>query len=117
MPQYLVAIQHSVTFDPSQESPGTIRSVDKLNEEMEAAGVRLFAGGLESPRKAKSFRKQADGITTLTDGPFLEAKEYVGGFWILNCADINEAVVWGEKAAAACGTPVEIRAFLEMPAD
>ncbi len=117
MPQYLVAIQHPLTFEPSQESPETIHAIDKLNEDMEVAGVRLFAGGLESPRKAKSFRKQPDGNTTRTDGPFLEAKEYVGGFWILNCTGMDEAVAWAGKAAAACGTPVEVRAFLEMPTD
>jgi hypothetical protein len=117
MPQYLVAIQHPVTFHPSQEGPETMRDIHALNEEMDAAGVRFFAGGLESPRHAKSLRKQADGSSTLTDGPFLEAKEYVGGFWILNCADMDEAVAWGTKASAACRTPVEVRAFLEMPSE
>jgi hypothetical protein len=115
MPQYLVAIQHPDTFDPSQENPETVRDIDVLNEEMEAAGVRFFAGGLESPRHAKSLRKAPDGNTTLTDGPFLEAKEYVGGFWILNCANMDEAVAWGKKASVACRTPVEVRAFHEMP--
>jgi hypothetical protein len=117
MPQYLVAIQHPDTFDPSQESPETIRDIDVLNEEMETAGVRFFAGGLESPSHAKSLRKEPNGNTAVTDGPFLEAKEYVGGFWILNCANMDEAVAWGRKAGVACRTPVEIRAFLEMPSE
>jgi hypothetical protein len=117
MPQFLVAVQHPDTFDSSQESPETIRDIHALNEEMAAAGVRFFAGGLESPRHAKSLRKEPNGNTAVTDGPFLEAKEYVGGFWILNCANMDDAVKWGKKACAACRTPVEVRAFLEMPSE
>jgi len=117
MPQYLVAIQHPDTFDPSHESPETIRDIDVLNAEMGVAGVRLFAGGLESPSHAKSLRKEPNGNTAVTDCPFLEAKEYVGGFWILNCANMDEAVAWGKKAGVACRTPVEVRAFLAMPSE
>ena len=117
MPQYLVAIHHPDTFDPSQESPDTIRDIDVLNEEMKAAGVRFFAGGLESSSHAKSLRKALNDNTVVTDGPFLEAKEYVGGFWILNCANMDEALAWGKKAVTACRTPVEVRAFLEMPSE
>ena len=84
---------------------------------MEAAGVRRFAGGLEPARKAKSLRKQAAGAVTITDGPYLEAKEHVGGFWILEAADIDEALAWGSKAVAACRVSVEVRAFLEFPAE
>ena len=117
MPQYLVAIQHPKTFDPSQEGPETIRDIDALNIEMEEAGVRFYAGGLESPSHAKSLRKDPNNNTVVTDGPFLEAKEYVGGFWILNCPNMDEAVAWGKKAVIACRTPVEVRAFLEMPSE
>jgi hypothetical protein len=52
----------------------------------------------------------------VTDGPYLEAKEHVGGFWILKAADLDEALAWGRKAAVACRAPVEVRAFLAMPA-
>jgi hypothetical protein len=51
----------------------------------------------------------------ITDGPYLEAKEHVGGFWILEVVDLDEALAWGRKAAVACRTPVEVRAFFEMP--
>jgi len=111
MPQYLVAIQHPKNYDPSVEGEEMIRDIGALNEEMEAAGARFFAGGLESASHAKSLRKQADGNVSVTDGPYAEAKEYVGGFWILECADMEEAVEWGQKAVAACRTPVEVRAF------
>jgi hypothetical protein len=115
MPQYLVAIQHPDNYDPSLEGEEMIRDIDVLNEEMEAAGVRKFAGGLEAAAKAKSLRKQTGGAVTLTDGPYLEAKEHVGGFWILEAADMDEALAWGRKAVAACRANVEVRAFLEYP--
>jgi hypothetical protein len=114
MPQYLVAVQHPENYDPSQEGEAMIRDIGALNEEMDAAGARFFAGGLESVSHAKSLRKQADGKVTITDGPYLEAKEYVGGFWILECADMDEALEWGRKAVVACRVPVEVRAFMRM---
>ena len=114
MPQYLVAIQHPENYDPSQEGEQMIRDISALNQEMDGAGARLFAGGLESASRAKSLRKQADGKVSITDGPYIEAKEYIGGFWILECADLEEALAWGRKAVAACRVPVEVRAFLRM---
>ncbi|MGA2730710.1 MAG: YciI family protein [Terracidiphilus sp.] len=86
-------------------------------EEMETAAGGIFAGSLESPSHAKSLRKEPNSDTAVTDGPFLEAKEYVGGVWILNCANMDEAVVWSRKAGAACRVSVEIRVFLEMPSE
>ena len=83
MPQYLVAIQHPENYDPSLEGEAMIRDIGALNEEMDAAGARFFAGGLESASHAKSLRKQPDGNVSITDGPYLEAKEHIGGFWIL----------------------------------
>ena len=88
-----------------------IRDIGALNEEMDAAGARFFAGGLESASHAKSLRKQLDGKVSITDGPYLEAKEHIGGFWILECADMDEALAWGRKAVVACRVPVEVRAF------
>lgn len=111
MPQYLVAIQHPENYDPSLEGEAMIRDINALNEEMEAAGARFFAGGLESANHAKSLRKQPDGKVSITDGPYTEAKEYIGGFWILECADMDEALAWARKAVVACRVPVEVRAF------
>jgi hypothetical protein len=116
MPQYLVAIQHPENYDPSVEGEAMMRDIRALNEEMNAAGARFFAGGLESPAHAKSLRKLSDGQISITDGPYAEAKEYIGGFWILECADMDEALAWGRKAVAACRVPVEVRAFLNMRA-
>lgn len=114
MPQFLVAVQHPKDYDPSREGDEMTRDIDALNEEMDAAGVRLFAGGLEAPSLARSLRREPDGEVSVTDGPFLEAKEYVGGFWILECADTDEALAWGRKAVVACRTSVEVRAFLAV---
>jgi hypothetical protein len=114
MPQYLVAVQHPENYDASLEGEAMIRDISALNEEMDAAGARLFAGGLESAGHAKSLRKQTGGNVSITDGPYLEAKEHIGGFWILECADMNEALAWARKAVVACRVPVEVRAFLRM---
>ena len=116
MPQYLVAVQHPENYDPSLEGEAMIRDIIALNKEMIAAGVRDFAGGLQPAAKAKSLRKQADGEVMVTDGPYLEAKEYAGGVWLLKCADMEEAVEWARKAVVACRVPVEVREFLEIPA-
>jgi len=110
--QYLVAIHHPDNYDPSVEDEAMSRDIDALNEEMEAAGVRIFAGGLSSASSAKSLRAQPNGEVLTTDGPYLEAKEHVGGFWMLKAADLDEALAWGRKAAVACRAPVEVRAFL-----
>ena len=115
MPQYLVAIHHPDNYDPSAEDEAMGRDIDVLNQEMEAAGARVFAGGLQSASQAKSLRKQPGGKVVITDGPYLEAKEHIGGFWILDAANMDEAVAWGRKAVVACRAPVEVREFLEMP--
>lgn len=115
MPQYLVAIHHPDGYDGSQEGEEMVRDIDVLNEEMEAAGARFFAGGLQSAPHAKSLRKQPDREVFITDGPYLETKEHIGGFWILNAASMDEAVAWGRKAVVACRASVEVREFLAMP--
>jgi len=115
MPQYLVAIHHPDNYDSSTEGEAMMRDIDVLNEEMAAVGARFFAGGLESATKAKSLRKQPNGAMLVTDGPYLEAKEHIGGFWILDAPDMDKALEWGRKAVVACRAPVEVRAFLAMP--
>jgi hypothetical protein len=78
---------------------------------MVAAGVRIFVGGLHPASRAKSLRAQPNGKVLVTDGPYLETKEHVGGFWVLEAADLDEALEWGRKAAVACRAPVEVRPF------
>jgi hypothetical protein len=111
MAKYLVAIHHPDDYDPSVEDEAMHRDIDVLNDEMEAAGVRIFVGGLHRARSAKSLRVQRDGQVLVTDGPYAETKEHVGGFWVLEAADLDEALAWGRKAAVACRAPVEVRQF------
>src|SRR5579863_10220872 len=117
MPQYLVAIHHPDNYDPSTEDEAMVRDIDVLNEEMAAAGARFFAGGLQAATRAKSLRKQPGGKVLVTDGPYLETKEHIGGFWILDAANMDEAVAWGRKAVVACRASVEVREFLTMPTE
>ena len=109
--QYLVAIHHPDDYDPSVEDEAMHRDIDDLNDEMVAAGVRVFVGGLRPIGDAKSLRAGPNGETLVTEGPYLETREHVGGFWVLNAADIDEALDWGRKAAVACRAPVEVRPF------
>ena len=110
MMRYLVAIHHPDNYDPSCEDEAMERDIDVLNEEMEAAGVRVFVGGLRSASSAKSLRAQPDEVL-INDGPYLETKEHLGGFWVLEAANVDEALAWGRKAAIACRAPVEVRQF------
>ena len=113
MPQYLVAGYLPDDFDPSQMDEAVGREIHALNKEMMAAGVRKFACGLGS---AKSLRPQPDGGILVTDGPYLETKELVGGFSILEKPDLDEALAWARKGAEACGTPIEVREIFFVPA-
>ena len=96
MPQYLVSGYLPDNFDPATQDEATIEAIHALNREMIAAGVRKFAGGLG---KARTLRAQPNGELLLTDGPYLETKEHVGGLWILECADMDEALAWARKAS------------------
>ena len=111
MPQYLVAIHHPDDYDPSVEDEAMGRDIDVLNEEMVSAGVRVFVGGLHPVKSAKSLRAQPGGKVLITDGPYAETKEHIGGFWVLEATDMNEALEWGRKAVVACRAPVEVRQF------
>ena len=118
MPQYLVAIHHPDDYKPSLEDEAMVGDIHALNREMIAAGVRNFAGGLGPASTAKSLRAKPDGGVLITDGPYLETKEHVGGFWILECADMDQALAWARKAVVACRTPVEVREiFFKPPTD
>jgi hypothetical protein len=112
MPQYLVASYLPDDFDPSTVDEAMVRAIDVLNEELIAAGARLMACGLGTPSQAKSLRAQPNGEVLITDGPYVEAKEHIGGFWILEAADMDEALAWARKGAIACRAAGEVR---ELP--
>ena len=114
--QYLVCIHHPDDYNPTlTEDNSMIGDIIALNKEMVAAGVRVFVGGLQSAPNAKSLRAQPDGDVLITDGPYLETKEHIGGFWVLEANDMGEALEWGRKAVIACRAPVEVRQFIVVP--
>jgi hypothetical protein len=87
------------------------RDIDALNDEMVAAGVRIFVGGLLPASSARSLRAQPNGKVLITDGPYLETNEHIGGFWVLEAAHLDDALAWGRKACrrlsgAGRGAPV-----------
>jgi len=116
MPQYLVAVYHPDDYVPSGETEAMMKEIHALNREMIAAGARKLACGLSPVSNARVLRKQPDGKVLLTDGPYTETKEHIGGFWVLEAADLDEALKWGRKAVVACRASVEVREMLFRPA-
>jgi hypothetical protein len=116
MPQYLIANYLPDNFDPSTVTEAMMEEIHALNREMIAAGIRKFACGISPVAKAKTVRKQADGSVLVTDGPFTETKEHMGGFWILEAANMDEALTWARKGAIMCDAPGEVRELLFFPA-
>ncbi len=99
MPQYLVANYLPDDFDPSTVTEAMIEEIHAVNRELIAAGVRKFACGISPAANAKTVRKQSDGKVLVTDGPYTETKEHMGGFWILECSDLEEALAWARSAS------------------
>ena len=86
-----------------------MRDVDAVNREMDEAGVTVLRAGLSPARDAKVVRAQ-DGRMLVTDGPFAETKEHIGGFALIDVADRDAALAWAHKIAAATTLPIEVRA-------
>jgi hypothetical protein len=116
MPQFLIANYLPDDFDPSSVTEAMIEEIHALNRELIASGARKFACGISPVSNAKTVRRQPDGTVLVTDGPFTETKEHMGGFWILEAADMDEALAWARKAAIACDVPGEVRELLFFPA-
>ena len=115
MPQYLMCVWFDDEYDSELDrtSPDVMRTdhqIDVLNEEMAERGIWVFAGGLEPVNSATVVRANA-GETSMTDGPYAESKEQMGGFWVIEAADLDAALEWARKAAIACDGPVELRPF------
>ncbi len=115
MPQYMIAGYQPDDFDPSTVTAEMMEEIHALNREMIAAGARKFACGITSPNSAKTFRVESNGNVLITDGPFTETKEHMGGFWILEAANMDEALGWARKGAVACRFAGEVRELLFMP--
>ena len=115
MPHYLVANYLPDNFDPSTVTQAMIEEIHALNREMIAAGVRKFACGISPATNAKTVRKQRDGKVLVTDGPYIETKEHMGGFWILEAADMDEALGWARRGSISCDAVGEVRELLFFP--
>ena len=116
MPQYLVCNYMPDDFDPSTVTQAMIDEIHALNRELDAAGVTKFACGISPAAHAKTVRKQSDGKVLVTDGPYTETKEHMGGFWILEAADMDEALAWARKGAISPDAVGEVRELLFFPA-
>jgi hypothetical protein len=113
MPQYLISVWHDDEYDLDFTTPEAQRigpKVGAVNEEMTATGTWVFGGGLVPASSATVLRADG-GDVSMTDGPYAETKEQMGGFWVIEAADLDEALAWGRKCATACEGPVEVRPF------
>jgi len=118
MPQYLLTVvEPTGEGQPEPEALARIiEDVTVVDQEMRAAGVWVFAGGLYPPDRATVLRPKGDEVL-LTDGPFAEGKEHVGGFSIIEAPDLDAALEWGRKLARATTLPIEVRPFRDGPED
>jgi hypothetical protein len=113
MAQYLMSVWHDDDYDldfSSEEAQRMFAQVGAYNEELTAAGAWVFGGGLESASSATVLRASDTGVS-MTDGPYAETKEQMGGFWVIEAPDFDAALDWARKAAVACEGPVELRPF------
>jgi hypothetical protein len=116
MTQYLLAV-HSVDGGepPSEEAiQKSYADVNVFNAKLQEHGVWVFAGGLH-PASVATVVDGRHGDVLVTDGPFAEAKEQLGGFWIISVPDLDAALKWAAEGSAACGNPVEVRPFQDEP--
>ena len=117
MRQYLVSVYHP---EDQEIAPADIDAigadVNALNDEIRNAGAWVFAGGLLPSGTATTLQVKHGEVVT-TDGPFAEAKERIGGFWVIKVANLDQALAWGAKATRACRVPIEVRPFQDEADD
>jgi hypothetical protein len=116
MPQYLLSVHGSeaTNYPNVQEMERAYRDVEALNDDLREQGAWVFAGGLHPASAAKVVRSR-DGELLHTDGPYLESREHIGGFWIIDVPDEDAAMGWADKATIACQVAVEVRPFQAEP--
>lgn len=111
MKQYLLSIYQPDGGPPPPEVlEPVMQKLDLLNQEIRAAGGWVFTGGLH-PASTATVVRVRDGDVLMTDGPFTEGKEHVGGFWIVKAPDLDQALDWAQEAARATALPIEVRPF------
>ena len=109
MAQYLLAVRYGDQKPSAEEFQQLCVDVPALDAEMEDADVFVFHGGLRSPETTATVVRQSGGDFLITDGPYTETKEHLGGFWIIDVADLDAALEWAKLAAAAEQRPIEVR--------
>ena len=118
MPQYLLSVCHDEPYDDldlsTPENQRQMARTAELTAEMERAGAWVFVAGLRPPSSATVVRATG-GEVSMTDGPYAETKEQMAGFWVIEAADLDAALVWAAKGAEACMAPVEVRPFQDEP--
>lgn len=112
MPEYMLSVHHTAdeAVPSEEEMERMFADVGAFNERVREAGAWVFAGGL-MPRETATSVDNTGEAPVVTDGPFIEAKEWLGGFWIIDVADLDEALRWAEEGSKACAGPVEVRPF------
>jgi hypothetical protein len=117
MKQYLLAV-HTVEGQDNYTSPEEMQeafeATDRFNAKLQEQGSWVFGGGLE-PADTATVVNATGGDVLTTDGPFAEAKEQLGGFWVINAPDLDAALSLAAEASVACKNPVEVRPFQDEP--
>jgi hypothetical protein len=112
MTQYMFSVIHGELDYSEDELQQIVASVDAFNEKYK--DITVFAGGLEDPETATRVDGTGDSVV-VTDGPFLETKEHLGGFWVLEISDLDAALKLAGEASKACALPLEVRPFQAEP--
>ena len=114
MPQYLLSVHHDSSDATIPTDPAVIEQmfadVGRFNEKAQEAGVWVFAGGLEPIESATTVDNRG-AEPVISDGPFAESKEWLGGFWVFELPDLDAALAWASEGSKACQGPVEVRPF------
>jgi hypothetical protein len=113
MTQYLLAVHGVEGEEPyatEEEMQAAFAAVNVFNTKLMDQGAFVFGGGLQ-PADTATVVKSDGGDVVVTDGPFAEAKEQIGGFWVITAPDLDAALAWAAEASAACGQAVEVRPF------
>ena len=115
MAQYLLSVHGSDTDPIPDDVDQMFAAVDAFNKDVQAAGQWVFAGGLNPASTATVIDGTGSGDPVITDGPYLESKEYLGGFWVVDVPDLDVALELARRGSAACRGPVEVRPFQPEP--
>jgi hypothetical protein len=114
MAQYLLAIYRDYAVPvPPERSEQVWAGVSALGDKMEEAGAFVFKGGMQGGAESATVVRQSGGDFMMTDGPYTETKEHLAGFWIINAADLDEALEWAKLATAAEQRPIEVRPLFD----